>query len=205
MRRPSILCLTLLLVLSCVAHADDRLALNGKINNQPMHLAFDTGASRSVLFRKAAERLGLKITKVDYKEPLAPGKVPVDLAEECTLDIGSGPQKFTFWVIDIPGNIPTDIDGFLSWSDSRNYVIEIDAEKPGWGVLEDLPSDLRGWAKWKLMPDSDLLAFECANDKESTKIGIDTGSPDGVALSPQRWQKWRAKRAAKPATVDASV
>lgn len=199
--------LALLLSLApSVAHAEDRLPLDAKINNQPVRLAFDTGAEYPVLFRGAAERLGLKISKAwDKDQPLAPGKVPMDRAEECILDFGYGPQKSTFGVVDMPGGLPADIDGVISWNVFTNFVIELDAEKPGWGFLADLPTNLNGWAKWKLVPDSVYLEFECSNGKESAKIGIDTGDSGGVALGPQRWRKWSAERADKTATISADV
>jgi PDZ domain-containing protein len=125
----------------------------------------------------------------------------MDLAEECQLDIGSGPQEFRFWVIDLAENMPSDIDGLVSWKDAGKYVIGINLENLGWGFLKELPKDLEGWTKWKIMPDSEFLAIEWTNGTESTKIAIDTGSTRGVELSPERWRAWRAERASKPATL----
>ena len=194
-------CLGLLIILSSVSTADVRLALDAKINNQSARLAFDTGASDSFLFRSSAERLGLRIMKVNDQGPLAPGRVHMDRTEECKLDIGSGPQEFAFWVVDLPGQIRPDIDGFISWNDTRNYLIGINVGKPGWGFLEALPSNLNSWAKWKLVPNSECLLFECPNGKESETIGINTGLADGVSFSPQRWMKWRERPGIRPATL----
>ncbi len=205
--RSTVLPAALLSLIVSFAYSDDRLPFDAKINNQPVRLAFDTGAQFSVLFRPAADRLGLKIAKVDYKEPLPPGKVPMDVAEECNLDVGlgAGPLKCAFGVVDLPVNVPSDIDGVISWNDARNYIIELDAEKPRWGFLQELPTNLTTWAKWKLVPDPEYLEFECPSPKESAKIGIDTGSSDGVDLGTRRWEKWRAERADKLETLDASI
>ena len=188
-----------------VIYATDRLPWDVKINGQPVRLAFDTGAQFSVLFRSAAKRLRLKITKVEYREPLAAGKVPYDIAEECTLETGMQLVKATFGVIDDPPyNMKSDVDGFIAWNSVSNSVFHLDAERIIYGFPDDVPSDLNGWSRWKLVPNSELLVFEAGNSMETVKIGIDTGSDQGVLLSRKRWQVWRAGLKQGRSTIEAS-
>jgi PDZ domain/Aspartyl protease len=51
------------------------------------------------------------------------------------------------------------------------------------------------------VPNSRLLTFECTNGKESAKIGVDTGSSEGVWLNPKRWQQWCAAHEGLPRTI----
>src|SRR5690349_18267659 len=51
------------LTLPLVARSEERLWLPGKINDTPVHLALDTGAEATVLFRQTAVRLGLHVTE----------------------------------------------------------------------------------------------------------------------------------------------
>jgi Aspartyl protease len=143
MQRRPILCLVLLLTLSVVADADDRLPFHTKINHQPVQLILDTGAEYSVLFRSAAKRLGLKVTKLEWKEPLPAGSIPVDQAEECMLDTSAGSEKFRFGVIDDPPIVKPGIDGVISWHSLSNFVLEVDLEQPAWKFSKDVPSDLK--------------------------------------------------------------
>jgi hypothetical protein len=171
-----------------MAGAEDRIAVDARINNRPVHLAFDTGADSPVLFPGAASRLGLKTNEMRF-------------TEECTLAFGKRSQRTMFGVLDTPSYLPLDIDGFLSWTAVSNRVFQLDVERRICRVSDDVPPDLGGWARWKLVTDSPVLIFECSNDVEVTRIGIDTGFPTGIMLSPERWQKWRAARAGQPSTV----
>ena len=188
-----------------VAHAADEILLPARINNQPVQFTFDTGSDYSLLFRGAAKRLGLRVTKVGYKLPLAPGKVPLDMAEECTLTFRTSSGKAQFAVLDDPPYGLADSDGIMAWSSFSNSVIRINVEQHVFDFLDNLPSDIKNWSKWKLVPNSRLLVFECSNGKESAKVGIDTGSGSGgVGLNPKRWQEWRAKRERQQSTIDAN-
>jgi predicted aspartyl protease len=186
-----------------VAHAEDEILLAARINNQPVQFTFDTGAERSVLFRGAAKRLGLRITKVEHRFPLPAGEVAMDVAEECTLTFRTSSGKAQFAVLDDPPYGLADSDGIIAWSSFGNCVIQVNVEQHVCDFLRDLPADLKSWSKWKLVPKSRLLVFECSHGKQSAKIGIDTGSGSGVILNPQRWREWRAKRERQPATIDA--
>jgi hypothetical protein len=102
--------------------------MDGEINGRPVHLAFDTGAEGTALFRKSAARLGLKVIKLRLKEPLEAGQVAADETEDCTFSYGGGTQRGKFAVVDSP-NLPLDVDGVVSWTDLSNQIISIDFER----------------------------------------------------------------------------
>lgn len=181
--------------------ADEQILLNAWINNQPVRLAFDTGSKSLVLWRSTAERLGVKITKVVNKEPLPAGRVPFDVAEDCYFDMGFGPQKAVLAVVDTPAWGLASVDGVIGWDCWTNGVVQINVGGKAFAFTADLPADLKGWAKWKLMPNSSLLVFECFDGKQATRIGIDSANPDGVLLNRQRWRQWRTNRAHQPRTI----
>jgi hypothetical protein len=197
------LLILLALPLCEVSAINERIPIDAKINGRPVHFAFDTGSEYSLLFRRAAERLGLRITKVDHKKT-QPGKVPIDIAEECDFTIGKTQGKATFGVIDTPSYLPLNCDGFIAWSSMSNQVIQLDFERNICGYLDELATDVKSWTKWRLLPNSRVLMFECTNGTETAKIGIDTGLPDGVLLSHKRWEKWRGERAKQAATLSAT-
>ena len=184
------------------AQAEDRLPIAAKVNNQPVEFAFDTGSEASFLFRSAAERLGLKITKVVDKEPPPPGRVHFDLAEGCQVDFGDGPHKADIAVIDdLPTRAP--FDGAISWTTLSNRVFQLDLERGIYKFPAELPAEAKDWTRWQMVPDTDIVMFESSSGKESVRIGLDTACPDGVLLNPWRWQKWRAERVGKPAMLSA--
>jgi hypothetical protein len=171
-----------------LAGAYDRIGIDARINNRPVHLAFDTGANHSVLIPHTVRRLGLKTNEMGF-------------TEECTLAVGKTSQRTMFGVLDSPAYIPWDIDGLFSWTAVSNHVFQLDVERGVCCLSDELPVDLAGWARWRLVTNSPVVMFECSNDVEVVRIGIDTGSPDGVMLSPERWRKWRAAHAGKPSTL----
>lgn len=201
--------LTVALVAGCRAsleRSDQGLWFNARINGQPVKLVFDTGSNFSVLHRKSAERLGLKIIKRPTDAPAPkPGQIAPDRTEEFALTLcGTELPKCTFGVIDIPDYVRTNFDGFMSWGDLRDNVIEIGHDGGVWRVLPKLPADLSGWQRWKLASDEGLLVFECGNGAAPVRIVIDTGSPFGVELNPERWRDWRAAHVRRPTTMEAA-
>jgi hypothetical protein len=183
--------------------AEDRIPIDAKINDRPVHLAFDTGAEMSVLYRAAAERLGLRITKAEHEGPIPSWRVPLDVAEPCNFVVGGVSQKATFGIIDAPPHLLSDIDGVIAWSSMRNQVVRLDFERNIFESSNDLPAEIERWAKWRLVSHALVLVFECTDGRETAKIGIDTGSPEGVWLSRERWEKWRGERAKQAGTITA--
>jgi Aspartyl protease len=193
---------TLVLPLATV-YPDDKLRLAVKVNNYPVELEFDTGADHTALYRSVAERLGLKITELNADKALPAGHIAVEETEECVLDAGAGPQRFRFGVVDDPPHVKPGFDGYLSWNAVSNLVLQLDMRRAVCKFLLEPPSGRKLCSKWKLSRNSRLLVFECSNGRETARIGIDTGSSSGVWLSSERWQRWRAKRAMQPATLEA--
>src|SRR5436190_188864 len=100
------------LFLACV-HAEERLWVKASINGQPVRLAFDTGASDSLLFPKTAEKLGLSFTNPPPNVRLEVGESPVGRTEECELTLGANKIKTAFGVIEVPIVLAWDVDGVL--------------------------------------------------------------------------------------------
>jgi len=181
-----------------------RITIAGTINDKPVTLGVDTGAEVSILWRKTAERLGLVVIKLDPTAPLAPGQVAMDLVADCTFKAGGATGKGPFSIFDLPAWLSKEVDGVIGWDRLRSHVLQLDIEGRVARLSDELPADLGGWAQWNLVPQASVLTFESPAGGQTVKIGIDTGSPMGVQLGPERWRKWRAARADRPATMDAS-
>lgn len=182
--------------------ADDRILVAAKIGDMPVRLAFDTGAEGSVLFRNAADRLGLKVVGAPPAESGPTGTVRTVWTEACRLELCGYRQSFRFGVIDVPAYQSWDVDGCLAWKDVRRHVIHLSSVQRCCTLSTELLSDLRGWTKWQLIPDSRLLTFESSNSQSVVKIGIDTGCNTGVQLNGRLWSAWQTERTL-PATLEA--
>ena len=193
----------LLGLLPVAVPADDRVLLNACINQIPVRLAFDTGAECSVLFGKAATRVGLKPTETESQDARSTGTVQTRRAADCWLELGGARQKFGFRIVEETGGESWDVDGCLAWQDVRRRIVHLSTEQGLCTISDTLPSDLNGWARWRLVPDSKLLTFGPTNGDPAARIGIDTGCPCGVQLSPERWTPWRRAHKCQPATVEA--
>jgi hypothetical protein len=174
------------------SRAVDRLWLDdAQINTQAVHIALDTGSPYSVLARKAVTQLGLKMHR-----PSA--DIPADFTEWCTLTFNKRSQKMMFAVMDWPSY--SDIDGLIGWPGISNGVLQVDYEKNLFSVTDDLSTDLKGWAKCKVVSNLPVLVVECGSGDETVRIGIDTGAPGGVFLNTKGWHQLRTKHALEPVT-----
>jgi hypothetical protein len=185
------------------ARAEDRLSIQGKVNGRSVRLALDTGSDSSCLFRATVVRLGLKTTDpfADSPGPIEPGHVRYDVTEDCTVTIGDLSERTKVAVIDGPPH--QDVDGIIGWTSFSNRVFQVDMDLHVPAFLDGVPSKLDGWKKWRIVPEFPRLEFECSNEKEKVRIGIDTGSSGGVELSPRRWKQWCAQRVNRRATLKA--
>jgi hypothetical protein len=95
-----------------------------------------------------------------------------------------------------------DGDGLLSWNELKKNIYEIDVSKQRWKLLDELPADMKGWTKRKLLPDENMLKFEVKDGDQTMIVGIDTGAWHGVVLNRKRWPEWRAAHSAKGGTVE---
>src|SRR4051812_6381036 len=90
--------------------ADDRIFVEGKLNGQPLKLAFDTGAGELVLFRAAAEARGLKISLPPAGTVAKPGQVLISRTEPVTIELFGRPNPNSrIGVVDHPASLPPDI------------------------------------------------------------------------------------------------
>ena len=189
--------------LSALAQTDERLWVKATVNGQPIRLAFDTGSSRLLLFPKAAARLGLRLTNAPPDVQLKPGEVPMARTEQCRVVIEDGdPVVTSIGVVDVPPVLERGCDGVLGWGELSPVVVEINARAGVVTHLTNTPPDVADWVKLRIRTNSSTLRLEIPGSPTSS-ISIDTGSPQGVQLSPQKWREWRTAHAHQPATEHA--
>jgi hypothetical protein len=176
---------------------------NVKVNGQPVRIAFDTGSDSPILlFSATAERLGLKVLPPDLSYHLKLGEVRESLTEVCSLDIGTTNLKTAVKVIEIPTYFH-GLDGIFGWSLIRQNVLQIDAVKDTAEFIQEVPDDPDS-TKFELLTNSDYLEL-VIQDKNGAKaiIFIDTGSPDGLKLTPSIWREWKETHTNQPTTLNA--
>ena len=204
---PLQLLFTLLLLssLTALAQTDERLWVKATVNGQPIRLAFDTGSSRFLLFPKAAARLGLRVTNAPPDVKLKPGEVPMGRTEQCRVVIEEGDEVIaSLGVVDVPPVLERGCDGVLGWGELSPVVVEINARAGVVSHLTNTPPDAANWVKLRILTNSSTLRLEVPRTAGSTSsISIDTGSPQGVQLSPPKWREWRAAHPGQRATEHA--
>src|SRR5436190_6724475 len=115
----------LLLLFPFLVRAEDRIVVEGSINENSARLFFDTGARYIYLFRPAAERFGLKLSRQkeetdDWNIYWAKKKYPVDLPGLS--------RKTRIAVLDLPSYIGSiEHDGLLGWGEVSDKIVSIDA------------------------------------------------------------------------------
>jgi hypothetical protein len=202
----------LLLILFCglctANQADEvRIWAEATINNQPVRLAFDTGAPDLCLFRRTAERLKLKLVQLPPEDRPPAGTVfSGEKTEPVELSLGSTKDRTEFFIMnDPPEQAPTEIEGLLSWNRMKSRVFVFDPAGPNVSLVASLPDRARQWPKFKLRPDAVVLGFESGlDDPRHHTIYVDTGAPYGVALNHELWTKWLAAHTNQAATISAS-
>jgi hypothetical protein len=203
----AIVCLATAGIFQRPAAADERVILNAMINGQPVRLAFDTGSSRSALFRDAASRLGVKAPQVPPEAAGQPGKIWVPISEPLTLSFGEISVTTSFGVLD--SGVPAQFDGFLAWSDVRDNILVISGQDRSLNVLDKLPKEVKRWPHWKLVDPtwddlaSQWLGFQVTqtNGRSRSVIYLDTGDDGGVRLCGQQMNAWRAANPGAPVTM----
>jgi hypothetical protein len=181
------------------------------INGQKARLAFDTGADTSVLFRKSAQRLGVKtIERAPGRIPTntVPGRVRVDTSEPFALTLGDSDVTTSFKILDTASSI--GFDGILSWNFFQHKVIRIDGPRGAVTFLDSLPDGVEQWPHWKLVDrskrnlGSKWLGFMIPgpNDRQGT-VYIDSGADQGINLSERQLDAWKTMNPHAAGTVDA--
>lgn len=180
------------------AQATDRIVIHAKINNQQVRLAFDSGTQHSMLFKNAAERLGLKVLA---DKPHSPQTTQESFAptEEC--DFSLSKSKVRFGIIETPDYLSTDLDGLIGWNSARNKVIHYEAARNVCWFSDSAITNLDGRLECIIPADATQLVFR--ESKNNQVIGIDTGSGHGVWLSRKKWTEWSKAHANAPRTLEA--
>lgn len=198
------LCL-ILLCLCSTGRSDDRMVMEAKIVGHTVRLALDTGSERLCLFDAAARRLGLEVQPPPADAQVVPGKVVHGRTEPCELEIGPNRIFSPLPVVTLPAYLEPDVDGVIGWDIISQFVTVVDAVYKKVSMQKMVPPEVSGWPCWKIRPGAKRLVVEIPTDESAPEtVMIDTGSPSGVLLSPQRWQEWVAAYPDQPATFNAS-
>jgi len=185
-----------------VRAGDERILLEATINGKLARLVFDTGASDLVLFRRGAERLGLKVTEPPPGVQVAPGEVAVGRTEECDFVLGATSARTSFRVFDPPSFLKMGVDGAVGWEPLRYNTIRIEAALKQAGWLTKVPPETANWLKFRIRRQARVLSLEIPGQPDSPGLlTLDTGSSCGAALSPERWSAWRAAHTNQPSTL----
>jgi hypothetical protein len=205
MRRGSIAILSsiLLLLSSYASRADDRIWIDGKINYQNVHFAFDTGASKTGIWRSVANRLNLKIQNPPANYVPIAGKTIAGKTEKCRLELLGNILQTGIMVFDLPYDLQPDCDGVVGWTWLIEARYEMNAR---WGSLKavsDSPNQAEGWLKCPIKTNSDILRLEMpVRDSPPLIMEVDTGSERGICLNARLWQEWLAKSTNHAVTLD---
>ena len=192
---------SLLLALSALAN-DERILIEATLNDKPIRLVFDTGASDMTLFQRTCQRLGIKVTEPPRGGQLAPGEVAVGRTEECDFALGSNRVRTAFRVFELPAFLNMAVDGVIGWRPLRTSTIRIDAAQRTAQWLTNTPPEALGWLKFRLRPQSRILTLEIPGEGGGGgAFTVDTGSPCGVAMAPQRWEAFLAAHPKDPKTL----
>ncbi len=186
--------------------AEDRIWLDGKINGQPVRLAFDTGASGPVLFKQSAEHLGLKFTPPSDATPTTPNVVRVGNTEYCEFTLSGDTHKMWFGLIDIPDYVyfAGKMDGVLGWGALGSDIYLIDASRGMMTALAVLPEQVKTWQQFRVQTNADVLILEIPGEGPTNTIFIDTGRNAGIGLAPEAWPAWKNRHPTQPFTLRAS-
>jgi hypothetical protein len=197
----AIACVSFLCSIPLKAHAE--IIFDARVNNKDVKLLLDTGSEVTLLFNKTATRLKLNVIKRNSSLLAEPGKVRVDLTEECDFQLGSTKTKGRLYVYTPPDWFDAGVDGVLAWSTIRDSIFYFSMEEKRSEILDELPVNIESWSRWNIAPDKQLtIQVEKPNGNKGS-IFIDTGSPYGIQLNPKRWRDWRNLHSSSPTTLTA--
>lgn len=190
-----------------LVRASDRILVEARLNGQPLKLAFDTGAGGLIVFRNVAEQRGLKIAPPPADARPEPGKVLFSRTEPVTIELfGQTLLNERIIVIDLPSSLSPDIEGVLGWPNIRNNIWFLSGSALKLRLLNAVPSETASWFKLAELKARSVLCLEFLqkNPGPPVYLGIDTGSPSGVILSPEAWEKWRKAHPKQSVTLEAT-
>ena len=187
----------------CASRAEERIWLDGEINDKPVRLVFDTGANKLILFPTAARRLGLKVGSPPKDTLTGPGEVLGGVTEACTVRFHGAAIRTYFNVMDVPAYVRSEEDGVLGWGKASSNIFLIDAVARTVTPLSQVPEDAVSWTRLRFNTNS-VLGLELPQEgAPPTVLLVDTGKPNGAALEPGKWRKWKAAHTNQAATIDA--
>lgn len=164
----------------------DRINVEVKINGRPSHLIFDTGASHFVLFRPAAERLGLIVSNSPALSRATGGTIPAGFTEPCKLELWNKVIETQFRVIEMPQGIRTDMEGVLGWLPLQNNVFFFESSGETVKIMGNVPAETLTWQKFSLSTNSLGLEIDLPSPNAGRMI-VDTGMHGGIYLKTARW------------------
>ena len=184
---------------------DERLFIDGKINQQPARFFFDTGSGVAfALFSTAVPKFGLKVAPPAPDGRIGPGQIAVGWTEACSLEIADTNFATQFAVVKTPAYLKWDADGVLGWQAVSNNFFFIDFESHTFVFFTNAPEVPPPWIKFNIPADQDDLTLELPADHgEKLILALDSGCAYGVELNPKKWHEWKLAHADQPATLEA--
>ena len=196
--------LLMIALLTTAGWADDRIRVNAELNNRPLRLILDTGADDILIFRKAAEGRGLKISPSTADSKIAAGEVRCGHIGPVKFKIfGNVTPNAQLSVCDQPSWLSFDCDGVIGWPIIRHSIWRLNGTDRQFSILKAVPSEAAEWVKLKERTDRKLLTLELPQENlgQPAYIGIDSGSDDGITLFPEQWTRWRSAHPRQPVTL----
>ena len=199
--------LTVILAWVCVnavyAVDDERIFIDAKINDQPVHFAFDSGMGVPfLLYSETARKLNLKTTPTPADAKIGSGQFPIGWTDAQTLEILGSTGKVCFAVAEIPSYLKPDEDGVVGWQALTENVFSLDCVNYAANSVTIGRKEFRGWVQCHIQTNADLT-LELPDKKRSREIiALDSGSTFGVELNQQQWHEWKNSHPNQPTTME---
>src|SRR5439155_23136941 len=111
--------------------------------------------------------------------------------------------KMQLSVFDFPSSVNQEgMDGAVGWPVFNRRILELNAAGAKFRFLRKVPREALAWTKLRVQTVNGVLALEVPDGARSNGIiFVDTGSPWGVDLSPEKWGEWKAAHPNEPTTL----
>jgi hypothetical protein len=188
---------------SSLCAEDERIFIDAKINGRPARFAFDTGTGVPfLLYSTTVGEFGLKVTPPPPDYQPGPGQIALGWTELSHLDLGITNIVTRFGVVEIPTYAKLPEDGMLGWPAISNNTFSINFITHEINFLTNAPEASVNWIRFHIQTIAGDLTLELPGDKGVKKIiAIDSGSPYGVELGPQRWREWKVNHTNQPTSM----
>ncbi len=153
-----------------VAIDHNQLLARGAINGHPVRVLIDTGSTMSLIWRSAAERLGLRLIGAPRMRLFGLGgesRVDATLVEELRVDT----LTVKGWQFPVAGDLPSSVDFILGEDFLARDSVEFDV---GHGLVRTMettgctPAELPYWSKTYSM--ADLIASP--RDAQAIRVNV---------------------------------